>query len=164
MDLRIPGEVSFALFGHDARRDQLAEASQKGLDDAHKMQIRILVPALFSLLEGGPKQQARGNKPRREIQAWVDKSILSFTEAWSRDYFDWLWRTLDHRDQERVRLEWLTALREKASAVLEDAFSRLPDRNGRRYRARVKARGLFFGFLYRQFPELKEQHDERQPA
>lgn len=71
---------------------------------------------------------------------------------------------MDHEDEEQARIEWLTALKEKALAVLEGAITRLPKRQGRRYRAQVKAHGLFFGSLYKQFPELKEQRNEQQSA
>ncbi|RLJ19804.1 hypothetical protein DJ031_07260 [bacterium endosymbiont of Escarpia laminata] len=163
-ELRIPGKASFVLFSGGKKRDQLAAASEEGLNDSHKIQRSVLRPALFSLLEGGPQQQSKGKKHRREIEGWVEQSARDFTEAWTHDYFDWLWRTLEHEDEEQARIEWLTTLKEKALAVLENAITRLPKRQSRRYRAQVKARGLFFGSLYKQFPEFKEQRYAKQPA
>jgi CRISPR system Cascade subunit CasA len=163
-ELRIPGKASFVLFDAGKKRDQLAAISEEGLSNSHKIQRRVLRPALFSLLEGGPRQQSQEKKHRREIEGWVDQSARDFTEAWSRDYFDWLWRTLDHEDEEQARIEWLTALEEKALAVLEGAIKHLPERQGRHYRAQIKAQGFFFGSLYKQFPELKEQRNANQSA
>ena len=159
--LPIPAKASSVLFSGDQQLKQLDRLSKEGLNDAKTMQNSVLKVAIFSLLEAGPEKV---NFDKREVSAWVNKYARNFTEAWSRDYFDWLWRTLDHDDEDQARLEWLSALKEKALVVLDDAFERLPEHQGRRYRARVKARGLFFGSLYKQFPELKEQRDAKQPA
>jgi CRISPR system Cascade subunit CasA len=159
--LPIPAKTSFVLFGGGQQRDRLGKLSKEGLHDAKVVQNKVLKVALFSLLEAGPDKV---DFDKREVSAWVDQSARDFTEAWSRDYFDWLWRTLDHEDEEQARIEWLTALKEKALAVLESAIKRLPERQGRRYRARVRAHGLFFGSLNKQFPELKEQRDAKQSA
>jgi CRISPR system Cascade subunit CasA len=159
--LPIPAKASFVLFGGGQQRDRLGKLSKEGLNDAKVVQNKVLKVALFSLLEAGPEKV---NFDKREISAWVDQSARDFTEAWSRDYFDWLWRTLDHEDEEQARIEWLTALKEKALAVLKGAIKRLPERQGRHYRSKIRAHGLFFGSLNKQFPELKEQRDEKQSA
>ena len=159
--LPIPAKASFALFGGGQQRDQLGKLSKEGLNDAKTVLNKVLKMALFSLLEAGPDKV---NFDKREVSAWVDQAARTFSEAWSHDYFDWLWRTLDQEDEEQARIEWLTALKEKALAVLENAITRLPKRQGRHYRAQVKARGLFFGSLYKQFPELKEQRDAKRTA
>jgi CRISPR system Cascade subunit CasA len=159
--LPVPAKASYVLFGGGQQRDRLSKLSEKGLNDARVVQNKVLKVALFSLLEAGPEKV---NFDKREVSVWVDQSARDFTEAWSRDYFDWLWRTLDHEDEEQARIEWLTALKEKALAVLEGAIKRLPERQGRHYRAQIKAQGLFFGSLYKQFPELKEQRNAKQSA
>jgi CRISPR system Cascade subunit CasA len=157
--LPIPAKASFALFGGGQERKQLSKLSKEGLNDARVVQNKVLKVALFSLLEAGPEKV---NFDKLEVSAWVDQSARDFTEAWSRDYFDWLWRTLDRKDEEQARIEWLSALKEKALVVLEGAIKRLPERQGRRYRAQIRAHGLFFGSLNKQFPELKEQHHAKQ--
>jgi CRISPR system Cascade subunit CasA len=159
--LAVPAKAGFALFSGGQQRDRLSKLSKEGLNDTKGMQNKVLKVALYSLLEAGPEKI---NFDKREVSAWVDKSVRDFTEAWSRDYFSWLWRTLDHEDEDLARMEWLNALKEKAIRVLEHAIERLPERQGRRYRAQVRARGLFHGSLYKQFPELKEQRDAKQPA
>jgi CRISPR system Cascade subunit CasA len=150
----IPTKVSLALFGSTQQRDSLGKLSNKRLEQAKGMQNKVLKFALYSLLEAGPDKV---DFDKREVSAWVDQAARDYTERWSRDYFEWLWRTLDHEDEEHAHIEWLISLKQKALAVLEGAMARLPERQGRRYRARVKARGTFFGSLNKQFPELKEQ-------
>ncbi|MCU7922335.1 MAG: type I-E CRISPR-associated protein Cse1/CasA [Candidatus Thiodiazotropha sp. (ex Dulcina madagascariensis)] len=163
-DVYIPmkKEITHLLFSAGKERDNLAAKSEEGLHLAGEIED-LLKAAMRSLLLGGPNKPPKREKDvRREIQNWSKKALLAYTEAWYCDYFDWLWRTLDHKDEEQARIEWLNALKEKALTVLEAANTRLPERQGRRYRARVKARGLFFGSLYKQFPELKEQRDAKQ--
>jgi CRISPR system Cascade subunit CasA len=160
-EIPIGGKASFALFSGGKQRDLLSVASEEGLSDAKIIQNKVLKVALFSLLEAGPEKV---DFDKREVSAWVDKSARDFTKAWSNDYFDWLWRTLDHEDKDQARLEWLNALKEKAVKVLENAINRLPERQGRHYRAKVHAQGLFYGSLYKHFPELKEQRDASQSA
>ena len=122
------------------------------------MQNKVLKSALFSFVEAGPNKI---NFDKPELASWVESSARQFAAAWSQDYFDWLWRTVDHPDQEAARLEWLHALTDKAVAVLDSAMERAPQRNGRHYRARVRANGLFHGLTYKTFPELKEESDAR---
>ncbi len=159
--LPIPAKASSALFGGGQPQERLGKLSKEGLNDAKTVQNKVLKVALFSLLEAGPEKV---NFDKREVSAWVDQAVRNFSQAWSHDYFNWLWCTLDHPDENQARLEWLAALKQKAEQVLEEAITRLPERQGRRYRAQVKARGLFFGSLYKQFPELKEQQDAKRTA
>jgi CRISPR system Cascade subunit CasA len=120
------------------------------------MQNKVLKPALFSLLEGGPEKIDFG---KTEVGAWVDQAAQRYSTSWGSDYFEWLWRTLDEPDDDRARLAWLKALQQKAQIVLKESLVRLPARQSRHYRGRVSAQGMFFGSLYKNFPELKEQKD-----
>ncbi|WP_177419036.1 type I-E CRISPR-associated protein Cse1/CasA [endosymbiont of Lamellibrachia barhami] len=159
-------EATHLLFSAGKDRDMLAEMSEEGLHLAAIIE-GLLKKALHSLLLGGVKENELPKRKKdipREVQQWTKEALLVYSEAWSRYYFDWLWRTLDHDDEDQARLEWLTALKEKAVKVLDDAIDRLPERQGRRYRAQVRARGLFYGSLYKQFDELKEQRDAKHTA
>ena len=154
--LPIPGHAMLSLFGGTTERDKLAKTSKTGLNDAQTMQNKVLKPALFSLLEGGPEKLDFG---KTEVGAWVDQAAKRFSASWSTDYFDWLWRTLDEPDADRARLSWLRSLEQKAQTVLEESLARLPEHRSRHYRGRVNAQGMFFGSLYKNFPELKEKKD-----
>jgi CRISPR system Cascade subunit CasA len=100
------------------------------------------------------------NFDRREVSEWWKESQRHFRKAWHADFFPWLWRTLDHPEPDTARLEWLQALRDKALAVFNHAVARYPGRAGRRYRALVRAKGMFTGSLYRNFPQLKEDRSD----
>ncbi len=144
----VPAPVSSRLFRRGPERDRLAELSKTALNDAGTMQNRVLKPAFFTLLESNPDR----------VDGWWQQAAASFSGAWSGDFFPWLWRTVEREDREQARLEWLKSLRGKAETVLREAVERYPARDGRRYRARVNANGLFFGTLNKNFPELKEAH------
>ena len=159
--LPIPGKAGSRLFRRGPDRDRLATLSNEALTDARAMQNSVLKTAVIALLEGGPEQL---NFDKREVTAWLTDAVKQFSEAWSRDYFPWLWRMAEQEDADAARLEWLKTLRDKAKVVLDDAIVRYPARSGRRYRSRVKAEGMFAGCLNKTFPELKEtRHESNRP-
>lgn len=151
--LSVPGRAAGRLFRRNSERDKLARLSKTALNDAKEMQNRILKPALIALLEGGPDKI---NFDKREINAWLSAAVKQYSDAWAVDYFPWLWRIAEHADDDAARLQWLQALSVKAKTVFADALARYPSRQGRRYRSQVQAEALFYGSLYKTFPELKE--------
>jgi CRISPR type I-E/ECOLI-associated protein CasA/Cse1 len=153
--IRIPAKATASLFRRGPAHDHLANLSKTGLNDAGQMQNKVLKPALFSLLEAGPEKI---DFDKREVGDWVNHAIRRFGDAWADDFFPWLWHTIDQPDANAARRKWLNTLREKAWRVLQEAIVRFPERNNRRYRARVCAAGLFYGSLYKVFPDLKEDH------
>lgn len=159
-EIPIPSQAARRLFTRGPDRDRLALLSKTAVNDAGQMQNRVLKLAVLSLLEAGPEQV---NFDRREISEWWKKAQRQFSASWHADFFPWLWHTLEHADPEAARHEWLQALRDKALAVLNHSIDRYPDRAGRRYRARVRASGMFMGSLYKNFPELKEGKSEDTP-
>lgn len=153
----IPAEVTQGLFHRGPERDRLARLSKEALNDAGQMQNRVLKPAVLSLLEAGPDQVDFG---KRELTVWWEQIARLFAKAWSAELFPWLWRAAAQPRDDAVRLEWLHTLRARAEEALIKAVGRYPSREGRRYRARVRAEGLFRGAMFRIFPELKEiRHD-----
>ena len=71
----------------------------------------------------------------------------------------WLWRSAEAPNDVVARLDWLRSLRAKAESTLQHAIASYPAREGRRYRAQVRAEGLFRGLLFKQFPALKETQE-----
>lgn len=121
------------------------------------MQNRVLKAAVLSLLQSGPQQVSFD---KREVSAWWQATARDFSAAWSAELFPWLWGTVDQQDENVARLGWRRALRIMAERAFADAIARYPSRGGRRYRARVRAEGLFRGKMFKFFPELKEiRHD-----
>ncbi len=157
--LRIPARVTSRLFGGGAARDRLAELSGLGINDAGQMQNKVLKQALYAWLEAGPEKL---NYDKREVSAWVDQATRLFSAVWQLAFFEWLWSTVDMADTDTARLSWLQTLEHHARTTLADAIARFPARTGRYYRSRVRANEMFFGCLFKNFPELKEiAHAER---
>jgi len=147
----IPGASTRRLFQRGPERDLLATRSKTAIGDSGTMQDKVLKHAVFSLLEAGPKQV---DFDKREVTAWWGETQRSFAASWSADFFPWLWRTAEHPDPEAARLEWLHALKQKAESALTEAIARYPTRTGRRYRAQVRAQGVFHGLLRKHFSVL----------
>jgi len=153
-EIPIPSAAARRLFRRGPDHDRLAELSREAVNDAGQMQKKVLKPAVFSLLEAGPEQI---NFDRREASGWWEQAAQKFSAAWHTDFFSWLWRSVEHPDPETARFQWLDALRVNANTVLKDAIDRYPGRAGRRYRARVRAEGVFNGSLYKNCPIIKEE-------
>ncbi|MDD5387951.1 MAG: type I-E CRISPR-associated protein Cse1/CasA [Gallionellaceae bacterium] len=151
--IRVPEKARPVVFGKGAGRDRLAGLSKKGLETAATIQYKALRPALFALMEGGPESI---HPDKTEISHWVDKAAASYSHDWSPHYFDWLWSTLDQPDDTAALKPWFEQLRTLAEATLEQAFARVPLRSGRNYRAKTRARGMFFGSLFKHFKEHME--------
>src|SRR5690606_9895222 len=155
----IPGAIRRRLFGGQSSRDPLAALSKDAIDYAGRMQRSVLRPAIFTFLAGGSDTV---QFDREAAQGWWSRFAGRFEALWSRDYFPWLWGVPEAFDPEVVLTEWAEMLLHHARSVLGEAEEALPQRQGRRYRARVRAHRVFWGALYRQFPHLrKEESDER---
>jgi CRISPR system Cascade subunit CasA len=153
----IPGEVTRRLFRSGPERDRLARLSKTALGDAGEMQHRVLKPAVLSLIQAGPEKI---DFDKREISAWWSHTSRSFTDSWGQVFFPWLWQAGSAESDDAALRDWRIRLKEVAWASLGEAVARYPARDGRRYRARVKAEGIFYGSLHKHFPELKEKtHD-----
>ena len=155
--IAIPRKAAGFLSKPGPERDRLASRSKESLARAGEMQNRVLKPAIFSLLEAGPEKI---NFDKREVSAWVDQAAKHYAQAWAEDFFPWLWRSVDQTDDGQARLAWLEHLRDLAWDVLQEAMTRLPLRTGRAYRSRVRAEGVFYGCLYKQFDDLKPEKGE----
>ncbi len=156
--LKIPNSLGRSGLFAGPLRDYLAEVSRTAIADSGTMQNRVLKPAVFSVLQAGPKQV---NFDKREIADWWKETENAFTSAWRTDFFPWLWSTAESQDPESARLDWLRSLQGKAESALADAIARYPSRGGRKYRAQVAAWQLFRGSLRNQFPALAPASDEK---
>lgn len=152
--IRLPARTRPILFGGSSARDRLAELSKMGLEMAGGVQNKCLRPALYALMEGGPDSVDFG---KREITAWVGSQSRSFLTAWQPLYFDWLWSTLDAKNDVAALRPWLQKLKSLARDVLETAFRSSPSRNGRCYRAISRANNIFAGGLYKNFADYMEE-------
>lgn len=155
--VRVPEKIRPVLFGKGPTRDRLAGLSKKGLETASAIQYKVLRPALFALMEGGPDSI---HPDKTEISNWVDKAAGAYSRDWNPLYFDWLWSTLEQPDDIAALKPWFEQLRKLAEATLEQAFERVPLRSGRNYRGKTRARGMFYGSLHKHFNNYMEANHE----
>jgi len=154
----VPERVKPALFNREAsNHNRLATLSKRGLELADEIRKPLRV-ALMSLMEGGPENL---NDKNKQVDRWAADAIKPFTQKWSLRYFDWLWSTVDISDDAEALRPWFDELRRLARETLNRAVEGAPQRHGRTYRAKTKARGMFFGSLSKNFPQyMKVTHDE----
>ncbi|MDY6852982.1 MAG: type I-E CRISPR-associated protein Cse1/CasA, partial [Thermodesulfobacteriota bacterium] len=155
--IRVPEKARPLLLGQGRERDRLAELSKTGLDTAAAVQNKVLRPALYALMEGGPEQIDFG---KREVSDMVTSMAAPFTQGWRPRYFDWLWTTLDQPDDVQAVKPWFQDLRRLAEKTLEQAVRNSPLRRGRGYRSVVRANEVFYGGLKKQFPQFLEERNE----
>lgn len=136
------------------QRDRLGIFSDWALETASAVRYRVLKRALFELLEGGLIRKP--DREKREIEQWSEAWMKRYDQRWSERYFPWLWQTVEQTDDEAHKA-WLSHVKTLALDVLDDALQTAPQRSGRRYRGRVRARGLFHGAFNKHFKE--EMHD-----
>lgn len=151
----IPGRVRPRLFGAREKRDPLAHLSKTAIEYAGKMQSQVLKPAVFAFIEGGPEKL---KFDRDSAAAWWVRCQRRFDALWAGDYFPWLWDVSDVDQPEAALTHWAKQLRDHALSVLREAEQAMPQHDGRHYRALVQAENTFFGALFNQFPQLKEEN------
>ncbi len=148
--VRIELKAKALLLQGGAGRDRLSAMSEWALVRTRDVRRKALRPALFALMEGGPP-----NWPdihRREIGAWAELWLVRYGKIWGREYFPWLWTTVEAGDEES-RGRWLRQIRTYAEEILETALRTAPQRTGRRYRGKVRSRGLFYGAFKKYFAQ-----------
>lgn len=153
-EIPIPPRVQPRLFGPPSRRDPLAQLSKTALEYAALFENRVLKPAVFQYLEGGPDSV---EYDRASAKAWWQRFASRFAALWSDAYFPWLWSVPEPFDEEAVLTDWVRQLCSHGLVVLREATTVLPRRAGRQYRAQVAAERTFWGALYRTFPFVKEE-------
>ena len=132
------------LLGHPSERERLAALARSRVDDAARVQRKVLRPALCALLQGDPgKLDLRDERSGRWLQA-LDAEIDAI-------FFPALWRDAE-RPAAEAQQSWWTALREGARSQLEDAFGSAPVPHARWYRAVSAAERLFAGAFRKHFP------------
>jgi CRISPR system Cascade subunit CasA len=137
--------------------DPLADMANGRVSDAGVLRGQVLRPALFSLLQKGPDSIAHGAKTTPvQAEPWLER----FERRVDRTFFPDLWREAAATEDQRegLRREWRQALADAALALLDEAARSVPQAALRRYRAKVRSRGLFFALLRKHFPDL--QHED----
>lgn len=144
--------------------DPLADMARKRVTEAGILRGQILRPALFSLLQDGPDEVAYGD---RSTPAQAEPWLVRLERRIDETFFPDLWReaaaaTEDERGA--IRRQWLRTLAGVALALLDEAGRSVPQAAMRRYRAKVRARGMFFSLLYKHFRDLKDEDADDRAA
>ncbi len=144
-EIMIPRERVKLFFGGGDARDSLADLSRLGIAYAGTMQNRVLKPAIFALLQGGPSQLKYDDDTS---QSWWSVFARKFERRWSQDYFAWLLSVPDRFDKDAEERRWAQILTKHALSVLEEAEKALPSHTGRRYRGITALRNRFWSGFY----------------
>lgn len=159
--IAIPPKAQSHIFGPPERREPFAQLSRIGLEYAGAMENRVLKPAVFLLLQGGGEKVDYDSKATKE---WWRGLSQRFSAYWSDGYFPWLWSVSDPSKQDMALRDWVLVLKSHALEVMRYAEETMPRHSGRWLCARSRAELAFSGFLYNQFPLLKEvKHAESTP-
>jgi CRISPR system Cascade subunit CasA len=148
----VPAALAPRLFQPGPDRERLARLSKAALADAADLRNRALKPAVLALLQAGVE---RIDFDKRETAGWWRHSAQHYAAAWGAAFFPWLWQTADAGTDAEALTRWRHRLHALGLASLAEALARSPGREGRRFRAQVRAEGFFYRNLHRIFPELK---------
>ena len=155
----VPKKIARLIASRSAEQ-RIAEIVKKRIEDVQNMRAKVLRPALFSLLQQGPKEINYGS-PTTKSQ--VEPYLRVLEEQVDREFFPDLWLALEaeeEAEQQKRWIEWIQKLREWASDILRMAEHEVPQADMRRYRARVRAEGLLWGSLRKHFSDIIERSNQ----
>ncbi len=119
------------LQGHT---DRLAKVAGQHIDAIARIRD-VLWTALATLFNQGDEQERFSDNAKK----MADRFSKVFEQAEDARFFDVLNEEIESDDPDRVRLQWLISMAERAEQILRDAFTAGPQSAERRYRARAAA-------------------------
>jgi CRISPR system Cascade subunit CasA len=144
----VPAKARKALQDETVR---LAEAAQQLAADAGRMARSVLRPAILCAFEKGPK---RVSFDARDAVRAAEPFMQLFDAAVDAAFFPALWDGIGEQP-EAASQAWQQVLRRAAEDALAKALTAGPRAEERRFIAAERARGLFYGSLYKNFPALR---------
>jgi CRISPR system Cascade subunit CasA len=146
--------------------DKLAQWAKERVEEAGILRGKVLRPALFVLLQDGPEQV---NFRDAATCARADKVLDRLDREIDATFFDELWLEAEKAEagddaRQAVRHAWQARLLKVAHRLLLEAADAVPHAWMRRYRARVRAEGTFFGTRNKHFSHLQDKEDQRDHA
>jgi CRISPR system Cascade subunit CasA len=151
----VPPKAQRALQDETAR---LARAAQEQAQYAGTMARSVLRPAILCAFERGPK---RVNFDAREAGRAAKPFMDIFDAAVDATFFPALWDGLE-AEPETAAHKWQETLRGAAEKVLAQALEAGPRTQERRFLAAERARGLFHGLIFKNFPALRPSRADRE--
>lgn len=147
-------------FANPIERAKLGERSKQWIGFASTARLRILKPALLTLLQGAPEQLKFDDNR-------VDYHLQRLDQAIDDEFFQLLFEHAD-KEAEEADIVFQKRLVDLARAQLEEASQSLPVPNARRWRARAHAQRVFDGARRNQFrlafPPQSATSDEEAPT
>ncbi len=155
--VEIPKQKTLSIFGGSEQRQALQQLSRSAIDLTAKMQNRVLKPAVFAHILGGPKQLRLDDDFAGSIWNGLARN---FESLWSADYFPWLFSVPEVFDEQEEQHRWVEILLEHALTVLKQAESSMPSHSGYQYRVKTEVRNRFWGAFYNNFPFMRGDRSE----
>lgn len=128
------------------RRVMLAERAQRWALVAGTVRLKVLKPALLTLLQGGPDKL---NFKDERADAMCVRFDHLVDEAFFHELFE---GAVADVDDEVADARWQTTLKVQAADLFEEAFGALPVPIARRYRARARAEDVFEACAFKHLP------------
>ncbi|WP_051327977.1 type I-E CRISPR-associated protein Cse1/CasA [Desulfatirhabdium butyrativorans] len=148
--LPVPPKVQLRLL-NKVQKDRLSELAQQLLNDVRDVESALRM-AMTVLTEGGPDNP---DFNRDAVKAWVNGKLQGFRTSWQDRFFPTLWHSIEIGEEE-ARKEWIADLIHHSKQRLQEAAQLLPLPQTRRYRAKVRSDGAFWGLLHKRGLIMKE--------
>lgn len=134
----VPNTVKRRFLQRPETKEKAAERARTRVALADQVQSRVLYPAVAALLGSGDGDEV----DYEDAAPWIE----AFDEAVDEQFFDALWTSVEEEmsDQE-ARAHWEAILWREAEQVFDEAECGTPIADNRRWRARSRARSLFYG-------------------
>jgi CRISPR system Cascade subunit CasA len=134
----VPNKAKKRLFGTESERKRLGKRAKARVKRADDVQSRLLYPAIAILLGSGEGEDV----DYEDVAPWIDR----FDRAVDDRFFEALWTSVEEEmDEAEATAHWESILWDEAEPIFEDAERSTPIADARRWRARSRARSVFYG-------------------
>ena len=155
-------QKTIQVFGRSGGPKELGDLARERIDRIAIVQ-RILRHAVSAFASGG-KTESIADEHRARANPWANR----LKEIVDADFFDDLQDEVesDATERDNVRKEWLRGVVDSAHGILRNASDSLPCPAVHRFKARVRADGVFWGRLRgpNGLPELFQKIDDKEDA
>lgn len=156
----VPNRVRKRLFGSESDLKRLGKRARTRVQQADAVQRQLLYPAISILLGSGEGEDV----DFEDVTPWIDR----FDRAVDDRFFEALWTSVEEdMDASEARAHWESILWDEAEPIFKDAERSTPIADARRWRARSRARSLFYGqarTVFESAPYTSADTSEPEPA
>jgi CRISPR system Cascade subunit CasA len=141
---RIPISSTVRKMFIQKQTDVLAKVAEYRVNAIDEMSS-VLRASITTLFDNGKPQEGRSTP--KGLKQKVGVFIKQFEQAEDSCFFDELNAEIESVDPDKIRLQWLLSMAERAEAVLKNAFIAGPQSGEQRYRVQSAALSKFHGGL-----------------